>query len=130
MALNLFCFQSNVMADELLGYTATKARKTAHRTLEVRVKNAVDGVDMTSFSTQANNDSNRTGVGKSGELMKTGNVLGRVYGVTAALIGVLFFFIIVGVFGLHELGTSSSLLNRQCSQLSTGCFSSLVVSLS
>jgi VIT1/CCC1 family predicted Fe2+/Mn2+ transporter len=100
MALNLFCFQSNVMADELLGYTATKARKTAHRTLEVRVKNAVDGVDMTSFSTQANNDSNRTGVGKSGELMKTGNVLRRVYGVTAALIGVLFFFIIVGVFGL------------------------------
>ena len=32
--------------------------------------------------------------------MKTGNVLRRVYGVTAALIGVLFFFIIVGVFGL------------------------------
>ena len=32
--------------------------------------------------------------------MKTSNVLGRVYGVTAALIGVLFFFIIVGVFGL------------------------------
>jgi biotin transporter BioY len=31
--------------------------------------------------------------------MKTGNVLRRVYGVTAALIGVLF-FIIVGVFGL------------------------------
>jgi hypothetical protein len=56
---------------------------------------------MTSFSTQAYNDSNRTGVGKSGELMKTGNVLRRVYGVTAAaLIGVLFFFIIVGVFGL------------------------------
>jgi hypothetical protein len=32
--------------------------------------------------------------------MKTGSVLRRVYGVTAALIGVLFFFIIVGVFGL------------------------------
>ena len=32
--------------------------------------------------------------------MKTNNVLRRVYGVTAALIGVLFFFIIVGVFGL------------------------------
>jgi hypothetical protein len=33
-------------------------------------------------------------------MMKTSNVLRRVYGVTAALIGVLFFFIIVGVFGL------------------------------
>jgi ABC-type dipeptide/oligopeptide/nickel transport system permease subunit len=32
--------------------------------------------------------------------MKTSNVLRRVCGVTAALIGVLFFFIIVGVFGL------------------------------
>jgi hypothetical protein len=32
--------------------------------------------------------------------MKTGNVLRRVYGVTLALIGVLFFFLIVGVFGL------------------------------
>ena len=32
--------------------------------------------------------------------MKTSNVLRRVYGVTAALIGVLFFFLIVGVFGL------------------------------
>jgi uncharacterized membrane protein (DUF4010 family) len=32
--------------------------------------------------------------------MKTSNALRRVYGVTAALIGVLFFFIIVGVFGL------------------------------
>jgi len=32
--------------------------------------------------------------------MKTSNVLRRVYGVTAALLGVLFFFIIVGVFGL------------------------------
>jgi len=32
--------------------------------------------------------------------MKTGNVLRRVYGVAAALIGVLFFFITVGVFGL------------------------------
>ena len=31
--------------------------------------------------------------------MKTGNGVRRVYGVTAALIGVLFFFIIVGVFG-------------------------------
>ena len=33
--------------------------------------------------------------------MKTSNVLRRVFGVTAALIGVLFFFIIVGVFGLR-----------------------------
>jgi hypothetical protein len=32
--------------------------------------------------------------------MKTSNVLRRVYGVTAALTGVLSFFIIVGVFGL------------------------------
>ena len=32
--------------------------------------------------------------------MKTSNVLRRVFGVTAALIGVLFFFFIVGVFGL------------------------------
>ena len=32
--------------------------------------------------------------------MKTGNVLRRVFGVTAALLGVLFFFIVVGVFGL------------------------------
>jgi hypothetical protein len=32
--------------------------------------------------------------------MKTSNVLRRAYGVTAALIGVLFFFMIVGVFGL------------------------------
>ena len=32
--------------------------------------------------------------------MKTSNVLHRVYGVAAALIGVFFFFIIVGVFGL------------------------------
>jgi hypothetical protein len=32
--------------------------------------------------------------------METSNVLRRVYSVTAALIGVLFFFIIVGVFGL------------------------------
>jgi len=32
--------------------------------------------------------------------MKTSNVLPRVFGVTAALIGVLFFFIVVGVFGL------------------------------
>jgi hypothetical protein len=32
--------------------------------------------------------------------MKTSNVLRRVYGVSAALLGVLFFFIIVGVFGL------------------------------
>ena len=32
--------------------------------------------------------------------MKTSNVLRPVYGVTAALIGVLFFFVIVGVFGL------------------------------
>jgi hypothetical protein len=33
--------------------------------------------------------------------MKTNEELHRVYGVTAALIGVLFFFIIVGVFGLR-----------------------------
>jgi hypothetical protein len=33
--------------------------------------------------------------------MKTSNVLRGVYGVAAALIGVLFFFIIVGVFGLQ-----------------------------
>ena len=33
--------------------------------------------------------------------MKTSNVLRRAYGVTAALIGVLFFFAIVGVFGLQ-----------------------------
>ena len=32
--------------------------------------------------------------------MKTSNVLRRVYGVTAGLIGVLFFFFIVGAFGL------------------------------
>ena len=32
--------------------------------------------------------------------MKTSNVLRRVYGVSAALLGVLFFFFIVGVFGL------------------------------
>ena len=32
--------------------------------------------------------------------MKTSKVWRRVYGVTAALTGVLFFFIIVGVFGL------------------------------
>jgi len=32
--------------------------------------------------------------------MKISNGMRRVYGVTAALIGVLFFFIIVGVFGL------------------------------
>jgi len=32
--------------------------------------------------------------------MKTSKVLRRVYAVTATLIGVLFFFIIVGVFGL------------------------------
>jgi hypothetical protein len=32
--------------------------------------------------------------------METSNLLRRAYGVTAALIGVLFFFIIVGVFGL------------------------------
>jgi hypothetical protein len=33
--------------------------------------------------------------------MKTSKELRRVYGVTAALIGVLFFFTIVGVFGLR-----------------------------
>lgn len=32
--------------------------------------------------------------------MKTSNLIRRVYGVAAALLGVLFFFIIVGVFGL------------------------------
>jgi hypothetical protein len=32
--------------------------------------------------------------------MKTSNVFRQAYGVTAALIGALFFFIIVGVFGL------------------------------
>jgi hypothetical protein len=32
--------------------------------------------------------------------MKTSNVLRRILGVTAALLGMLFFFIIVGVFGL------------------------------
>jgi hypothetical protein len=32
--------------------------------------------------------------------MKKSNMLRRVYGVTAGLIGVLFFFIIVGAFGL------------------------------
>jgi hypothetical protein len=32
--------------------------------------------------------------------MKTSNLLRLVYGVTAVLLGVLFFFIIVGVFGL------------------------------
>jgi hypothetical protein len=32
--------------------------------------------------------------------MKTSNELHRVHAVTAALLGVLFFFIIVGVFGL------------------------------
>ena len=32
--------------------------------------------------------------------MRTSNVLYRAYGLTAALIGVFFFFIIVGVFGL------------------------------
>jgi hypothetical protein len=33
--------------------------------------------------------------------MRTSNVLRRVCGVTAALIGVFFFFIIVGVFGMR-----------------------------
>jgi hypothetical protein len=33
--------------------------------------------------------------------MKTSKELRRVYGVTTAFIGVLFFFIIVGVFGLR-----------------------------
>jgi hypothetical protein len=32
--------------------------------------------------------------------MKTSNVLRRVYGGAAAFVGVLFFFVIVGVFGL------------------------------
>jgi hypothetical protein len=51
-------------------------------------------------ATEVNNDaqSNRKSVE---ELMKTSKELRRVYGVTTALIGVLFFFIIVGVFGLR-----------------------------
>ena len=56
---------------------------------------------MTSSSVQANNDSQSNQRSKSrGKLMRTSNLLRRVYGVAAALIGVLFFFIIVGVFGL------------------------------
>jgi VIT1/CCC1 family predicted Fe2+/Mn2+ transporter len=58
-------------------------------------------VNMTSSSAHAQQRLTiEPAVGKSRELMKTSNVLRRVYGVTAALTGVLFFFIIVGVFGL------------------------------
>jgi lipopolysaccharide/colanic/teichoic acid biosynthesis glycosyltransferase len=65
-------------------------------------ENTVDGrVSMTFSSMQANNDSQSSGSSKvRGELMKISNVLRRVFGVTAALIGVLFFFIIVGLLGL------------------------------
>lgn len=45
-------------------------------------------------------DAQSTGSLKLGETMKTSSVLRRVYGVAALLIGVLFFFVIVGVFGL------------------------------
>jgi len=46
------------MANELLGYTATRQGTTANRTLEIRMKNAVEGrVSMTSSSAQANNNS-------------------------------------------------------------------------
>jgi hypothetical protein len=51
------------MADELLGYTATRQGTTVNRRPEVRAENAVDGrVSMTSSSMQANSDSqsNRT----------------------------------------------------------------------
>ena len=69
---------------------------------DVRGGNAVDStVSMTSSSMQANHDSQSNGVCKSEELMKTSDELHRVHAVTAALLGVLFFFIIVGVFGLR-----------------------------
>ena len=56
---------------------------------------------MTSSSMQANSDSQSKWSSKvGGKPMKISNGMRRVYGVTAALIGVLFFFIIVGVFGL------------------------------
>jgi len=58
---------------------------TVSRRPEVRVENAVNGELRKS---------------ESRELMKTSNLLRRVYGAAAVLIGVLFFFIIVGVFGL------------------------------
>jgi len=46
------------MADELLGYTATRQGTTANRTPEIRTNNAVEGrVSVTSSLTQANNDS-------------------------------------------------------------------------
>ena len=47
--------------------------------------------------------------------MKTSNVLRRVYGVTAALLGVLFFFIVVGVFGmtLATAGLTNPFLYRR-----------------
>jgi len=46
------------MADELLGYTATRQGTTANRTPEVRTKTTVEGrVSVTSSSTQTNNDS-------------------------------------------------------------------------
>ena len=66
---------------------------------EVRGGNATDSrVNMTSSSMQANGDSHR--VLASEELMKTSDKLHRVHAATAAFLGVLFFFIIVGVFGL------------------------------
>jgi hypothetical protein len=47
-----------VVADKLLGYTATMQGTTLKRMPQVRAKNAVNGrVTMTSSSTQANNDS-------------------------------------------------------------------------
>jgi hypothetical protein len=46
------------MADELLGYTATRQGTTANRMPEIRTNNAVEGrVSATSSLTQANNDS-------------------------------------------------------------------------
>jgi len=34
--------------------------------------------------------------------MKTNNMLRRVYGMAAAFVGVLFYFVIIGVFGLQS----------------------------
>jgi VIT1/CCC1 family predicted Fe2+/Mn2+ transporter len=73
------------MADELLSYARTMQGTTVSRRPEVRVENAVNAESRKS---------------ESRELMKTSNLLRRVYGAVAVLIGVLFFFIIVGVFGL------------------------------
>ena len=68
---------------------------------EVRGGNATDSrVNMTSSSMQANGDSQSNRVLASEELMKTSDKLHRVHAATAAFLGVLFFFIIVGVFGL------------------------------